>query len=111
MKNIQRMNGGRFGKNSPELRVCIYLCKRSLKCNKTILDNHYLDHAGTALYSEKQLKDSVAHFNADLFCNPHTSKTTEDLIDQVRFRYVNKSLKKFLSYLLITFQNFTTFPH
>lgn len=52
----------------------------------SILDSIYLDHAGTTLYSERQLHEVYAQLSQNLFCNPHTSKSTEDLIDQVRFR-------------------------
>lgn len=48
--------------------------------------HHYLDHAGTTLYSERQLHDITANLCSNLYSNPHTSKATEDLIDQVRFR-------------------------
>ncbi|XP_055628466.1 molybdenum cofactor sulfurase 3 [Toxorhynchites rutilus septentrionalis] len=46
----------------------------------------YLDHAGTTLYAESQIRAIQEHLTQNLFCNPHTSRTTEDLIDQVRYR-------------------------
>jgi molybdenum cofactor sulfurtransferase len=47
---------------------------------------HYLDTAGAALYAESQIKEVCNVLTANLFCNPHTSRTTENIIDQVRFR-------------------------
>lgn len=52
-------------------------------------ENYYLDHAGATLYSEKQINDVFNNLSSNLYCNPHTSKSTEDLIDQVRFRILN----------------------
>ncbi|XP_053677899.1 molybdenum cofactor sulfurase [Anopheles nili] len=46
----------------------------------------YLDHAGTALYGESQLRGVQELLTGGLFCNPHTSRTMEDLIDLVRYR-------------------------
>ncbi|KAG4068768.1 hypothetical protein HA402_002459 [Bradysia odoriphaga] len=51
--------------------------------------NYYLDHAGTTLYSEKQISAVFNNLSSNLYCNPHTSKSTEDLIDQVRFRILS----------------------
>ncbi|XP_059616786.1 molybdenum cofactor sulfurase 3 [Phlebotomus argentipes] len=51
-----------------------------------IKDEHYLDHAGATLYSEHQLQACFEDLRSNLYCNPHTSKSTEDLIDQVRYR-------------------------
>lgn len=45
-----------------------------------------MDHAGTTLYAENQIKDIFRGMSTNLYSNPHTSKTTEDLIDQVRFK-------------------------
>lgn len=45
---------------------------------------HYLDHAGAALYSEQQVKDSCARLQDNLYCNPHTSELTERQVDEVR---------------------------
>lgn len=45
---------------------------------------HYLDHAGSALYSEQQINDVHARLNGNLYCNPHTSALTEIQVDQVR---------------------------
>ncbi|GAB0094420.1 Molybdenum cofactor sulfurase [Sergentomyia squamirostris] len=53
---------------------------------RRIKNDHYLDHAGATLYSEKQLEACFEDLSGNLYSNPHTSKSTEDLIDQVRFR-------------------------
>lgn len=52
-------------------------------------ENTYLDHAGTTLYSEKQIEYAEKVLKENLFCNPHTCKVTGDLVDQVRFRILN----------------------
>lgn len=49
-------------------------------------DTVYLDHAGATLYSEPQLAAVYALLGSTLIANPHTTKHTEDLIDQVRYR-------------------------
>lgn len=49
-------------------------------------DNHYLDHAGTTLYSEQQIHNIYDTLSTNIYSNPHTSKSTEDLIDQVRYK-------------------------
>lgn len=46
----------------------------------------YLDHAGGTLYSEQQLQKILSSFQKSVYCNPHTNKSSEDAIDQVRFR-------------------------
>ncbi|XP_035791000.1 molybdenum cofactor sulfurase-like [Anopheles albimanus] len=53
---------------------------------RRLQDKCYLDHAGTALYGEAQMSAVQALLTGGLFCNPHTSRTMEDLIDLVRFR-------------------------
>lgn len=45
---------------------------------------HYLDHAGSALYSEHQIKDSFGRLQNNLYCNPHTNEITERQVDEVR---------------------------
>lgn len=45
---------------------------------------HYLDHAGSSLYSEKQIKDSYYRLSNNLYCNPHTNELTEHQVNQVR---------------------------
>lgn len=49
-------------------------------------DSHYLDNAGTALYGENQIKQIANVLSTTFLCNPHTSKSTENIVDQVRFR-------------------------
>lgn len=49
-------------------------------------NSHYLDNAGTALYGENQMKQVVDVYTSNFFCNPHTSRGTENIIDQVRLR-------------------------
>ncbi|XP_049291674.1 molybdenum cofactor sulfurase [Anopheles funestus] len=49
-------------------------------------DKCYLDHAGTALYGASQLRAVHELLASGLYCNPHTSRTMEDLIDLVRYR-------------------------
>ncbi|XP_055912772.1 molybdenum cofactor sulfurase 3 [Eupeodes corollae] len=56
---------------------------------KRLGENTYLDHAGTTLYSEKQIEYAEKVLKENLFCNPHTCKVTGDLVDQVRFRILN----------------------
>uniref|UniRef100_A0A182W4P5 Molybdenum cofactor sulfurase n=1 Tax=Anopheles minimus TaxID=112268 RepID=A0A182W4P5_9DIPT len=51
-----------------------------------INDKCYLDHAGTALYGASQLRAVQELLAGGLYCNPHTSRTMEDLIDLVRYR-------------------------
>lgn len=47
---------------------------------------NYLDNAGTALYAENQIKKVEYVLTGNFFCNPHTSRSTENIIDQVRYR-------------------------
>uniref|UniRef100_A0A1L8DZE8 Putative molybdenum cofactor sulfurase n=1 Tax=Nyssomyia neivai TaxID=330878 RepID=A0A1L8DZE8_9DIPT len=53
------------------------------------IKEHYLDHAGTTLYSEKQIEEAYKDLSQNVYSNPHTSKSTEDLIDQVRSRILD----------------------
>lgn len=57
-----------------------------------VKDSHYLDFAGSALYAESQIKEITNVFTTNLFSNPHTSKTTENIVDQVRYLYVSLAL-------------------
>uniref|UniRef100_A0A7G3ASK4 Molybdenum cofactor sulfurase n=1 Tax=Lutzomyia longipalpis TaxID=7200 RepID=A0A7G3ASK4_LUTLO len=50
---------------------------------------HYLDHAGATLYSERQIQECYRDLSQNVYSNPHTSKTTEDLIDVVRYRILD----------------------
>lgn len=51
-----------------------------------IKDSHYLDFAGAGLYAESQIRDISNVLTSNLFGNPHTSKATENIVDQVRYR-------------------------
>lgn len=57
-----------------------------MKFHYFVLDVHYLDHAGTTQYAEEQMQRIYSDFVSNVYSNPHTSKSTEDLIDQVRYR-------------------------
>ncbi|XP_017073835.1 molybdenum cofactor sulfurase [Drosophila eugracilis] len=46
----------------------------------------YLDHAGTTLYAENQVKATAEELQRNVFCNPHTCRLTGDFVDQVRFK-------------------------
>ncbi|XP_058827934.1 molybdenum cofactor sulfurase 3-like isoform X2 [Topomyia yanbarensis] len=46
----------------------------------------YLDHAGSTLYAKSQITAVQEFLTGNLLCNPHTSRSTGDLIDQVRYR-------------------------
>jgi molybdenum cofactor sulfurtransferase len=50
---------------------------------------HYLEHAGATLYSEKQLQEIARQLCNNLYANPHarnlSSKLTEDAVDIVRY--------------------------
>ncbi|XP_061390109.1 molybdenum cofactor sulfurase 3, partial [Musca vetustissima] len=56
---------------------------------KRVKDNTYLDHAGTTLYSERQVDAACKILKENLFCNPHTCKITGDMVDQVRYRILH----------------------
>ena len=49
-------------------------------------DSIYLDVAGSMIYGENQIKRITETLAENLFCNPHTSKTTDNIVDSVRFR-------------------------
>ncbi|XP_068154650.1 molybdenum cofactor sulfurase [Drosophila tropicalis] len=46
----------------------------------------YLDHAGTTLYAESQVAHAAVQLHRDVISNPHTSRSTGDYVDQVRFK-------------------------
>lgn len=46
----------------------------------------YLDSAGSMLYGENQIKQVTELLTTNLFCNPHTSKTTDKIVESVRYR-------------------------
>lgn len=52
-------------------------------------DIHYLDHAGATQYSEMQMQQICANLTSSIYSNPHSSKTTEDLVDQVRYKVLS----------------------
>lgn len=54
--------------------------------NSFIAGVHYLDHAGATHYADSQINKIFTSFSQNVYSNPHTSKTTEDLIDQVRYK-------------------------
>lgn len=69
--------------------VTEYTDEERLKIEQDFLrlnDKCYLDHAGTALYGASQLRAIQELLAGGLFCNPHTSRTMEDLMDLVRYR-------------------------
>lgn len=47
---------------------------------------NYLDNAGAALYAESQIEQISEVLTTSCFFNPHTSKSSENIVDQVRFR-------------------------
>uniref|UniRef100_A0A182JK47 Molybdenum cofactor sulfurase n=1 Tax=Anopheles atroparvus TaxID=41427 RepID=A0A182JK47_ANOAO len=61
----------------------------------------YLDHAGTALYGESQLRAIHDLLASDLFCNPHTSRTMEDMVDLVRYRILRWFNTRFSEYEVV----------
>lgn len=48
-----------------------------------------MDHAGATQYAEQQMQEIYSNLVTNVHCNPHTSKATEDLIDQVRYRILH----------------------
>lgn len=48
-----------------------------------------MDHAGASQYSERQLGAVLDNLSSNIYSNPHTSKTTEDIVDQVRYQVLN----------------------
>ncbi|XP_065169463.1 molybdenum cofactor sulfurase 3 [Atheta coriaria] len=56
-------------------------------------DNIYLDHAGATLYSKTQISDVHSELSKNLFANPHSkstvSKSTEDIIDSIRYQILD----------------------
>ncbi|EAT36178.1 AAEL011729-PA [Aedes aegypti] len=61
----------------------------------------YLDHAGTTLYADSQIRSVCEGLAQNLYCNPHTSRTTEDLLDQVRYRVLRHFNTRSSEYSLI----------
>lgn len=48
-----------------------------------------MDHAGATQYAEQQIRKVHSNLIANVYCNPHTSKLTEDHIDQVRYKILH----------------------
>lgn len=51
-----------------------------------VKDFVYFDSAGSALYSEDLIRNASEVLIKNFYCNPHTSRTTEDLVEQVRYK-------------------------
>lgn len=68
---------------------------------KIHIEKCYLDHAGTTLYAESQIQAACENLAQNLYCNPHTSRTTEDLLDQVRYRVLRHFNTRSSEYSLI----------
>lgn len=58
-----------------------------LKC---VAENYYLEHVGATIYSDVQIANVFKDLKNNLFGNPHafnnSSKFTEDVVDQVRYK-------------------------
>lgn len=48
-----------------------------------------MDHAGATQYAEEQIQKVYSNLISNVHCNPHTSKLTEDHIDQVRYKILH----------------------
>lgn len=48
-----------------------------------------MDHAGATQYAEEQMQKIHSNLTSNVYCNPHTSKLTEDHIDQVRYKILH----------------------
>ncbi|KAF5304583.1 hypothetical protein FQA39_LY09634 [Lamprigera yunnana] len=52
-------------------------------------DKCYLEHAGSTLYSDRQIRDSLSELTLNIYGNPHakntSSKLTDDAVDYVRY--------------------------
>lgn len=48
-----------------------------------------MDHAGATQYAEQQIRRIYDDLASSVYANPHTSKFTEDLIDQVRYKILS----------------------
>lgn len=63
--------------------------RSTLNRNVLFSEIHYLDHAGATQYAEEQMLHVYSDLISNVHCNPHTSKLTEDHIDQVRYKLLN----------------------
>lgn len=52
-------------------------------------DCNYLDHAGATQYADNQMRQIYADLVSNVYANPHTSKLTDDLVDQVRYKILS----------------------
>ncbi|CAG9803707.1 unnamed protein product [Chironomus riparius] len=68
----------------------------------------YLDAAGSGLYGENQIKNICDLLSLNFYPNPHTSKSSENIIDQVRLRILRHfHVKNFDDYTVIFTSNCT----
>ncbi|KAK5644280.1 hypothetical protein RI129_008125 [Pyrocoelia pectoralis] len=68
---------------------CVYTSEQEALISSEFLrlkDECYLEHAGATLYSEKQLSAVFSDFSLNTYGNPHASKLSEDVVDQIRYR-------------------------
>ncbi|EGI67561.1 Molybdenum cofactor sulfurase 1 [Acromyrmex echinatior] len=54
-------------------------------------DECYVDHAGTTLYSDTQIRNVSANLHGSLYTNPHStgSSLTQDIIERMRYRVLS----------------------
>ncbi|KAG5317402.1 MOCO1 sulfurase, partial [Pseudoatta argentina] len=54
-------------------------------------DECYVDHAGTTLYSDTQIRNVSADLHGSLYTNPHStgSSLTQDIIERMRYRVLS----------------------
>lgn len=75
------------GYRSPSVwQILLTLISIYLYYSFPLADIHYLDHAGATQYSERQVQQISVNLKSSIYSNPHTSKTTEDCVDQVRYQ-------------------------
>lgn len=48
-----------------------------------------MDHAGATQYAAEQIQKVHSNLISNVYCNPHTSKLTDDHIDQVRYKILH----------------------
>ncbi|KAK4887310.1 hypothetical protein RN001_003581 [Aquatica leii] len=74
-------------------------------------DQCYLEHAGSTLYSERQIQNTLTDLTLNTYGNPHASNTssklTEDAIDQIRY-YVLEHFNTQLSEYSVIFTSGAT---
>ncbi|CRK87434.1 CLUMA_CG001235, isoform A [Clunio marinus] len=81
----------------------VFICEdpQELPVKFPIKGEHKIYHAGTALYGENQIKEITEKLTSNFYCNPHTSRTTENIIDQVRYRILKHFNAAFEDYSVI----------